>query len=188
MSSYRLIALAVSSISAVAASAQPSWPAIMPRLKPAVSESPVAAVLPAGGISVPPVSALPAERMRWLGQWRGWACLGRQCDVRIDVEGLSGQQATVAFAIADALQGQLAERATGTFENGELTVPLSGKRLVLRLRADGDMEMSFWKPETQLLSVGVLTQKALQSLYTRTIERLPTPWKEGDKTETLEMV
>ena len=172
----------------MAASAQTTWPAIMPRLKPALSESLVAAVLPAGDASVPPTSASPAERLRWLGQWSGWACQGRQCDVRIAVEDLSAEQATVAFAMADALQGQLAERAKGAFDNDELIVSFSGKRVVLRLRTDGDMEMSFWKPESQLMSVGVLTQRELQSPYTRTIESLPTPWKDGYKPQTLEMV
>lgn len=50
------------------------------------------------------------------------------------------------------------------------------------------MEMSLWKPATQLVSAGILTQKPLQSIYTRTIERIPTPWKDGEKAETLEMV
>ena len=39
-----------------------------------------------------------------------------------------------------------------------------------------------------LVSVGVLTQKPLQSVYTRTVERVITPWSDGKRAQTLEMV
>lgn len=183
------VALAICAFLTADLGAQTAWPDFMPRLQPAISESPVSAVLPAGGTSVAPDASLPLERTRWHGLWHGWACGGMQCDVRIKVEQVSSRQATVAFASANAIQGLLAERTTGRFDQNELHAPLSGgARLVMRLRADGDMEMSYWKPQTQLVSVGVLTQKPLQSVYTRTVERLPTPWKDGNKAQTLELV
>ncbi|WP_222621966.1 alpha/beta hydrolase family protein [Variovorax sp. PAMC26660] len=171
------------------AGAQTAWPDYISRLQPAVSESPVAAVLPEGGTMVPPDPTLPAARKRWHGLWQGWACGGMQCDVRIAVEQVTSERATVAYAGANALQGLLTDRAEGLFKDEELAVRLrTGSRLVLRLRADGDMEMSLWKPDTQLVSAGVLTQKPLASTYTRTIERVPTPWSDNGKAQTLEMV
>ncbi|MFC7459631.1 alpha/beta hydrolase family protein [Hydrogenophaga defluvii] len=160
----------------------------MPRLQAAVSESPVIATLPEGGAPTPPEPTLPAHLVRWHGLWQGWACGGRQCDVRLAVERVSATQVTVAFAHVNPLQGLFAERAVGQFVGDELVLPLTGARLTLRLRNDGDMEMAFWKPEKQLLSVGVLTQKQIQTPYTRTIERIPTPWNDGERQQTLEMV
>jgi dienelactone hydrolase len=111
------------------------------------------------------------------------------CDVRIAVEQVSQTQATLAFAMVSPLDIPLTERAIGQFVGDELQVPLgSGARLVLRRRADGDMEFSYWKPEKQLLSAGVLTQKMPASPYTRSVERVPTPWKEDGVPQTLEMV
>lgn len=171
-----------------AAYAQTEWPDLMPRLKAATSESPVAAVLPSGGAITVPDLALPIHRARWHGLWRGWACGNRQCDVRVAVEHVSEVDATVAFASASLIQGAFAERAQGKFLGNELVVPFTnGSRLILRLRSDGEMEMSYWKSEKQLVSVGVLTQKLLQPQYVRTIERIPTPWKDGDRQQTLEM-
>ncbi|MEO8248454.1 MAG: alpha/beta hydrolase [Burkholderiales bacterium] len=179
----------VTSSLALTGCAHTAWPAFMPRLQPAVSESPMAAVLPAGGTMVPPDPALPAARARWHGTWQGWACNGMQCDVRIAIEQVSLTRATVAYAGASAQQGLITDRAEGSFAGDELSVRLkTGSRLALRLRDDGDMEMSLWKPDPTLLSVGVLTQKPLASDYTRTIERMPTPWSKGGKAQTLEMV
>ena len=51
------------------------------------------------------------------------------------------------------------------------------------------MEMSVWRPETQLLAAGVLTNKPLARQYTRVVERLPTPWTDADgRVQTLEAV
>ena len=179
----------VAGLSAIHVGAQTAWPAFMPRLEAAASESSVAAVLPGGGVSVLPDPALPPQRASWHGLWTGWACGNRVCDVRIAVEQVSQTQATLAFAMVSPLDIPLTERAIGQFVGDELHVPLgSGARLVLRRRADDDMEFSYWKPEKKLLSAGVLTQKMPASPYTRSVERVPTPWKEGGVPQTLEMV
>lgn len=186
---HRLMTLVLSTLLSPLLNAQTAWPAFMPRLQPGLSESPAPAVLPSGSEPVLPDASLPLERSRWHGLWHGWACAGMQCDVRIAIEQVSAQHATVAFASASAVQGTMAERGSGNFENEDLIVPLAGStRLVMRLRGDGDMEMAYWKPETQLVSVGVLTQRPLQSIYSRTVERVTTPWKDGAKVQTLEMV
>lgn len=174
---------------AIPAAAQTTWPAFMPRLQAAVSESPVAAVLPGGGVSVLPDPALPPERASWHGLWTGWACANRLCDVRMAVEQVSPTQATLAFAMVSPLDAPLTERATGQFVGDELHVHFGrGARLVLRRRTDGDMEMTYWKSEKLLLYAGVLTQKMPASAYTRSVERIATPWKEGGVPQTLEMV
>jgi hypothetical protein len=143
-------------LSAIQVCAQTAWPAFMPRLQAAVSESPVAAVLPGGGVSVLPDTALPPQRASSHGLWTGWACGNRMCDVRIAVEQVSQTQATLAFAMVSPLDIPLTERAIGQFVGEELQVPLgSGARLVLRRRADGDMDFSTGSPEKQLLSAGV---------------------------------
>ena len=187
---YKNFALLVlAGLLAMPAGAQTAWPAFMPRLQAAVSESPVTAVLPGGGVSVLPDPALPPERASWHGLWTGWACGNRLCDVRLAVEQVSQTQATLAFGMVSPLDAPFTERAVGQFVGDELQVPFgSGARLVLRKRSDGDMELSYWKSEKLLLYAGVLTQKLPASAYTRTIERIPTPWKEGGVPQTLEMV
>lgn len=187
---YKNFALLVlAGLLAMPAGAQTAWPAFMPRLQAAVSESPVTAVLLGGGVSVLPDPALPPERASWHGLWTGWACGNRLCDVRLAVEQVSQTQATLAFGMVSPLDAPFTERAVGQFVGDELQVPFgSGARLVLRKRSDGDMELSYWKSEKLLLYAGVLTQKMPVSAYTRTIERIPTPWKEGGVPQTLEMV
>ena len=170
-----------------AARAQTAWPDYMASLRPAISESPVAAVLPPDVALTPPDAALAQDKARWAGLWQGWACAGLQCDIRIAVEKVSDLSATVAYAGASAGQGLLTDRAEGEFVGDELWLRLrTGARLVLRMRASGDMEMSLWRPDTQLISAGLLSQKPLN--YTRAIERVPTSWVEQGKAQTLEMV
>lgn len=54
-------------------------------------------------------------------------------------------------------------RGEATFVAEELHLRVhTGAKLVLRLRVSGDMEMSLWRPDTQLLSAGVLTQRPLE--------------------------
>lgn len=173
-------------IGASVAQAQTAWPSYMPTLPAAWSESPVAAVLPPDVSVVRPDPALAPERARWGGVWQGWACRAMQCDVRLAVEKLSAAGATVVYAGASATQ-TVVERAEGQFVGPELVVRLStGARLVLRMRPDADLEMSLWKPDTQLVAAGVLTQKTLD--YVRRVERVPTPWTENGAPQTLEMV
>lgn len=165
------------------------WPAGIVQLAPARSDSLVEAVLPSDVSITPPPAELPPARARWSGHWQGWACAGAACDVRIAVEAVAPDGARIVYAGASA-QSSFTDRVQARFEGDELLARLgTGARLVLRLRTDGDMEMSLWRPETTLLAYGVLTQKELPPLpYALRTERVPTPWNENGKAVTLEMV
>jgi dienelactone hydrolase len=186
------VAAAVVATAALCASlpiqAQTAWPPYIANLVAAPSESGVTAELPADVTVLAPDSALAPEKGRFSGMWRGWACLFAQCDVQVAVEKLSTSGATVVYAGANATQGRITERGEARFVGDELHMPLrTGATLVLRLRTSGDMELSLWKPATQLLSAGVLTQKAFA--YARSVERMPTPFTDANgRAQTLEMV
>lgn len=171
-----------------AAGAQTPWPAYMDTLQRDVSDSPVEAVLPVDvTVSTPPPD-LPAARARWSGRWQGWACPSRSCDLRLAVERVDAHGAAVAYAGTSALATNVF-RAEGRFVDDELhVVAPSGNRLAFRLRADGDMEMSLWRPDGQLLSAGVLTQRTLVAPYVRAVERLPTPWVEEGQPVALAVI
>lgn len=172
---------------ASAASAQSAWPEYMPGLAPGLSESSMVAELPANIAIIPPASNLPDDKARWSGVWKGWACWAALCDVKIAVEKVTDTGATLAYAGQSAQSGTT-DRGEAQFVNDELVFRVkTGARLVLRLRASGEMEFSVWKPDIQLLSTGLLTQNVVHD-YTRTIERVPTPWVENGKPQTLEMV
>ena len=173
------------------ATAQTAWPGYMPGLVPGPSESPVAAALPSDVAVTPPAADLPADKARWSGLWQGWACMARACDVRIAIEAVTPEGATVVYAAASGQQAPVTHRSQGRFVGSELHTRLhTGANLVLRLR-DGaaEMEMTVWRPETRLLIAGVLGQQLAPPPYTRTVERLPTPWTEADgRPQTLEAV
>lgn len=171
------------------AAAQTAWPGYMAQLRPGPSESAVAAVLPDDS-RAPPDPALAPELAQWRGLWKGWACFLRSCDVAIALDKVTPQGAAVSYAAGNALQGRINDRTEGHFQDGELSMRLhTGARVALRLRSDGDMEMSVWKPDTHLLSAGVLSRNPLASPYTRHIERIATPWTdEAGRAQTLEMV
>lgn len=172
-------------------SSNTAWPSYMPDLVAGFSESSVAAVLPADVVVTPPDASLPVDKARWSGVWQGWACMSRACDIRVAIESVTTTGATVVYAGASEQQRQVTDRAQGSFVGNELHARLhTGARLVLRLRGGVDeMEMSVWRPETQLLAAGVLTNKPLARQYTRVVERLPTPWTDADgRVQTLEAV
>lgn len=169
------------------AAAQTAWPAYMATLQPGPSESDVAATLPAEVKVLPPDASLSSTRARWSGIWNGWACFARQCDIHIAMEQVSEQQATLAYVGASATQEQITDRVEASFVGDELHAHMrTGNKLVLRLRDSGDMEMSLWNPEGKLRSAGVLTQKPFR--YERRVSRIPTPWVEDGKVQTLELV
>jgi dienelactone hydrolase len=182
----RFLLLAAACLAAAAVSAETAWPPTIAALQRGISESPVAAVLPAGITITPPAADLPADRARFSGFWHGWACNGQACDVRIAVERITAEGATVSYAGTSATQ-VVHDRAEGRFAGEELHVPLkTGSRATLRLRTDGDMEFALWRANGELASMGVLSQRAAD--YVRRIERVPTPWTEAGKPVTLEMV
>ena len=166
--------------------AQTAWPAAMPELTRGWSESSLTAVLPEPVQITQPAPGLAASQRSFSGLWAGWACQSASCDVKVAIERVDDQGATVAFAGANGWQSPVQDRGQGQFVGAELHTPLkTGAKLVLRLRADGDMDMSLWRAE-RLLSVGVLSQQAPG--YTRQVVRVPTPWVENDQPVTLEMV
>ncbi|MBI3101719.1 MAG: alpha/beta hydrolase [Burkholderiales bacterium] len=171
------------------------WPSYMPDLVPGYSESAVAAVLPPDVVVTPPEAGLPADKARWSGLWQGWACMARACDVRIVIETVTAEGATVVYAAASGQQPQVTDRSQGRFVGNELHARLhTGAQLVLRLREGGgsdraEMEMAVWRPEARLLAAGVLSNKPAAPSYTRVVERLPTPWTDADgRAQTLEAV
>lgn len=51
------------------------------------------------------------------------------------------------------------------------------------------MEIAAWRPATQLLFAGVLSNKPVTPVYSRRVARIPTPWKDADgRSQTLEAV
>lgn len=188
----RAVKVATAAVWAAAGAVQAeptTWPDYMPRLFAGVSESPIDAALPADVAVVAPDSTVPPGIARWSGLWQGWACVAQVCDVKLAVEKLSPTGATLAYAAASSGQPAFTERTDARFVDGELVAQLkTGTKLVLRLRADGDMDMSLWRPNAQLLAAGVLTQKAQARPYRRSTERVPTPWTENGQAQTLEMV
>lgn len=168
--------------------AQTAWPAYMAQLQAGPSESEVAAPLPGDVKVLAPEASLAADKARWSGIWRGWACFARQCDVNVAVEQVGERQATLVYTGASAKQQQITERLQAEFVGDELHAHLqTGATAILRLRADGaTMELSVWKPGDKLQAAGVLTQQPFR--YERRVTRVPTPWVEDGKAQTLEMV
>lgn len=181
------LAAAWLSLAATLAHAQAAWPPEMSHLRAGPAESSVAAELPPDVALQPPDPALQDRRTAsWAGIWRGWACRAAQCDVKLAIERLSAEGATVVYAGANTTQ-RITERGEARFINNELHMPLrNGATLLLRLREDGDMDLSLWRNATQLISYGVLTQKPFA--YARSVERVPTPWSQAGQAQTLEMV
>lgn len=177
-----------------APAAATAWPAYMPGLSPALSDSAVAAQLPPDVVITPPNAALPAGKARFSGVWQGSACMARACDIRIAVESVTATGATVVYAGANEQQPQVTDRTQASFVGRELHARLrTGARLVMRLREgageSGEMEIAAWRPETQLLLAGVLSNRPIAPHYTRSVQRLPTPWVSDDgRAQTLEAV
>lgn len=183
----RPLFLAAALFVAAQAQAQTAWPAGMERYARGWAESAVAAQLPQPVSIVPPEAGLSPAKQRFSGVWQGWACANAFCEVKVAVERVTENSATVAYAGANQAQGLITDRTEAEFAGDELHARLrTGARLVLRMRADGDLEMSLWRPETTLLSVGVLSQQPPG--YVRSVERVPTPWTHEGAPVTLEMV
>lgn len=192
MAHLRLLFSVVLLWAACTAHAQTTWPGYMHSLQPDWSDSPVPATLPADIAVTAPGPEVPPARARWSGLWQGWACANQVCDVKVAVERVRADGATVAYAGASATSNA-AHRGEAQFVGEELQLRLpTGAKLVLRLRKaegeGGDMEMSLWRPDTQLLSAGVLTQRPLGTPRRRSMEQLATPWTHEGKPVSLVMV
>ncbi|MEJ8846249.1 alpha/beta hydrolase family protein [Variovorax rhizosphaerae] len=170
------------------ASGQTRWPDYISSLEPDTSESPVMAALPADAVVRVPDAALPASRKRWSGAWSGWACAARVCDVKVAVEQVSDQGATIVYAAASSAMASYSERLEARFNaDGELQGTLTnGRQLVFRLRDGNVMEFLSRRSATEF-AAGVLA-KADASSPQRVVERIPTPFVEGGKPVSLEVV
>lgn len=164
-----------------------NWPSFMPTLEPAYSESLVTAKLPANlALSKPPADR-NVELARWHGRWRGWACRRWACDIKIVVDQLEAGGARVAYAAASKSLAPYYKRGKASFVNGELRLPLvQQSTLVMRLRADNDMEMLVERRDGRWVVAGVLTRRAMG--YQRFVERVPTPYVANGQRQTLRVV
>ena len=79
-------------------------------------------------IQAPPAEADP-ERAAYLGEWRGWMCVGRAYDVAVAITALAGSRAAFTFGWASLAEGVPAQQSAmrGQFIAGSLirTLPKS---------------------------------------------------------------
>jgi dienelactone hydrolase len=168
--------------------AQTAWPDYIHGLTPDQSDSPVAASLPPDVQIVPTPAELAPTRARFSGLWQGWACAAQACDVKVAVERVGADAATVVYSGASA-NSTTVHRGEARFVGEELHLPVpTGATVVLRLRSDADMELSIWRPAGRLLSAGVLTQKPLPVTRLRSMERLATHWTHEGQPVSLMLV
>lgn len=139
---------------------QTSWPGFMPTLQPGQSRSTVPAPPCPADMSIePPSSELPAEKVKWSGQWAGWACPGRSCDTKLDVEKVTAQGASVVYSIGSTQGQREVGRVDAQFVGDELHfVSPSGNKIAYRIRSDGNLEY-FSTDKTELWIVGILSKR-----------------------------
>lgn len=165
-----------------------AWPDFISQLVPGRADTSVTATLPTDSTVRQPPAGTPPERLRWSGTWQGWACVARACDVRLAIESVDAAGATVAYGAASEQLAPVSLRAQGKFVEDELRVALeNGFQLVMRLRADGDMELLLTRA-TQWVMAGVLTRRPLPPPLRPTIERIATPWREDGKSQSLALL
>ncbi|WP_458764887.1 alpha/beta hydrolase family protein [Cupriavidus basilensis] len=167
-------------------SAQTAWPEYIREFSPAPSESEVASELPPSVAALPPDASLPPALSRWSGTWNGWSCRDALCDSRVAIYNLTASGAVVDYAAASASQ-TINDNVEARFVGDELQMRLrTGATLSLRLRPDGDMEMSLSKPDGQPLSLGILSRGPAP--YLRQVERIKTQWVENGREVQLELI
>lgn len=167
-------------------STQTVWPDFMAELEPAPSESTVAAAPPADVVVLAPDGALPPSKTRWSGRWSGWVGAYRLGDIKLAVEELSDQGATLVYAIGSAAHGAFSERLQARFSADELQGTLAdGRELSLRIREGGVLDFLLTRNKAMTLA-GVLSKDG--SGPPRLVERIPTPFVENGKPVTLEVV
>ena len=201
MNSHRVVKLTVSVWLALASqlvTAQTNWPAYISQLVHEASESSVAAVVPPDVAILALGSGVAPSKARWSGIWSGWGCVGQVCDVKLVVEKLNDEGATIVYAAATD-SSELTERAQAVFSNDELKATLStGTVLSFRIRSGNSGAMEFvGYNKGELRIAGVLSQTAalpkkgapaLMPPLAKTTERIPTPFIDNGKPVSLEVV
>ncbi len=130
----------------------------MASLEPELSESTVPAIVPHDVRIESPPPGLPDSITAWCGAWSGWADQGRTSDVRLIVEKVSFDGATVVCVRASARRGQQSERAMAAWHGGGLQVNLPDGAIVhLRMRDPQVVEL-LWRDAGGRMA-GVLTQQ-----------------------------
>lgn len=178
--------------------AQTNWPGYITQLELDTSESPVAAILPPDLIVQAPDASIASEKARFSGVWAGWGCQSRVCDIKLAVEKITVDGATVVYVGASD-SSTVSERVTAVFSGNELKATLpTGTVLSFRFRANDSGVMEFVGNNSGVIRVaGVLSQApaldkngALTPTppFTKSTERIPTPFIENGKPVTLEVV
>lgn len=187
MSMLKLTAFVAWALASQLIAAQTKWPGYISQLEHDTSESSVAAVLPADAVVQAPASGLSPNKARFSGIWSGWGCQSRACDIKLVVEKLTDEAATIVYVGASA-SGKLSERVQAVFADDELRAKVStGTALSFRIRSDtsGVMEFAGIAPDGTVRLAGVLSQSPAPI---KTTERIPTPFIENGKPVTLEVV
>ena len=139
-----------------------SWPAEQADLLPGPSASVAKAPSLAGvTIQAPPADADP-QRAAYLGEWRGWMCVGRSHDVGLAITSLADPRATFIFSWASVAGREPPQQKTmqGQFISGSLIRRLPKSDLNngvnMRLREDGSLDIQRVGLDGSALCFGVL--------------------------------
>ena len=183
---FKLPIFAILALASHLVSAETNWPGYISQLEHEASESPVAAVVPPDAAVQTPGSNVSQTRARWSGIWSGWGCQGRVCDIKLVVEKLSEEGATLVYAAATQ-SSKFSERVQAVFSGDELKATLTtGSVLSFRIRAGDSGLMEFVGYGNGALRIaGVLSQTAA---IAKTTERIPTALMENGKPVSLEVV
>jgi dienelactone hydrolase len=169
----------------LSAASQTIWPNYISDLQPDISESPVSAQIPADALVQTPDASLPADKVRWSGEWSGWACQGRLCDLKLVVESVRSDGATIVYSIASSKAGAITQRLDAKFKTGELQgVIADGTQIALRMRTDNILEV-VGNLQGKVTFGGIVSNRPRGS---RVVERISTSFVENGKAVFLEMV
>jgi hypothetical protein len=150
-------ALVAAASLSMTASAQTPWPSFMSKLIPGFSTSPVTVAIPRYVAVEPPVADLPADKSRWSGRWRGWACQDQTCDTRLLVEKVGAQGASIIYAIASEQIKPAILRVEAKFVGEELQGTFGGAKISCRFRESGDIEFYYQRESAWV--AGILSKE-----------------------------
>ena len=170
---FKLTAFLVLTLASPWVAAQTNCPGYITQLEHGLSESPLAAVVPADVAVQAPGHNISLSKARWSGIWSGWGCPARACDIKLVVEKLSDASATVVYVGASD-SSELSERVQAVFSGDELQATLStGTAISFRFRAGNNGVMEFvGYNKGELRVAGVLSQIAA---VTKTAAAAQTP-------------